>query len=52
MRNAIPLVRVAVENPFRSIELLNKPLTDWMRMEVAMPGRLNREPELGATELE
>jgi hypothetical protein len=41
-----------VKSPFRSIELLNKSLADWMGVEVAMPGRFNREPELGASEPE
>jgi hypothetical protein len=41
-----------VKSPFRSIEVLNKSLADWMGVEVVMPGRFNREPELGASESE
>ena len=52
MRNAIPRVRMPVKSPFRSVELLDKPLADWMAVEVVMPGRFNREPELRASEPE
>jgi hypothetical protein len=52
MRNTIPHVCVAVKSPFCRIEFLNKPFADWMGVEVAMPGRFNREPEFGPTELE
>jgi hypothetical protein len=41
-----------VKSPFRSIEVLDKSLADWMGMEVAMPGRFNREPEFRASEPE
>jgi hypothetical protein len=41
-----------VKSPFRNIEVLNKSLADWMGVEVAMPGRFNREPELRASEPE
>jgi hypothetical protein len=39
-----------VKSPFRSIEVLDKSLANWMGVEVAMPGRFDREPELGASE--
>ena len=52
MRNAIPRVRMPVKSPFRSIEVLDKSLADWMGVEVVMPGRFNREPELRAGEPE
>jgi len=41
-----------VKSPFRSVEVLDKSLADWMGVEVVMPGRFNREPELRASELE
>jgi hypothetical protein len=41
-----------VKSPLRSIEVLDKSLADWMGVKVAMPGRFNREPQLGAGELE
>jgi hypothetical protein len=43
---------MTVKSPLRSIELSNKPFADWMGVEVAMPGRFNREPEFGAIEPE
>ena len=48
----MPRVGMTVESPFRRIELVNKSFADWMGVEVAMPGRFNREPELGTIELE
>jgi hypothetical protein len=41
-----------VKSAFRNIEALDKFLADWMRVEVAMPGRFNREPEFRASEPE
>jgi len=41
-----------VKSPLRGIEVLDKSLADWMGVEVAMPGRFNREPQLGASEPE
>jgi hypothetical protein len=41
-----------VISPFRSVELSNKPLPNRMRVEMGMPGRFNREPELRAVEPE
>jgi hypothetical protein len=41
-----------VKSPFRSVELSNKPLPNRMGVEVVMPGRFNREPELRASEPE
>jgi hypothetical protein len=52
MWNAIPRVWMPVKSPFRSIEVLDKSLADWMGVEVVMPGRFNREPELRASERE
>jgi hypothetical protein len=52
MRNAILRVWVPVKGPFRSVKVANKSLADRMGVEVAMPGRFNREPELGASESE
>jgi hypothetical protein len=41
-----------VKSPFGSIEVLDKSLADWMPVEVVMPGRFNREPELRTIEPE
>jgi hypothetical protein len=41
-----------IKSPFRNIEVLDKFLADWMGVEVGMPGRFNREPELRASEPE
>jgi hypothetical protein len=41
-----------IKSPFRRIELVDKSLADWMGVEVVMPGRFNREPELRASEPE
>jgi hypothetical protein len=41
-----------VKSPFRNVELSNKSLADWMGVEMVMPGRFNREPELRASEPE
>jgi hypothetical protein len=41
-----------VKSPFGSIELLEKSLANRMGVKVVMPGRFNREPELGAGEAE
>jgi hypothetical protein len=41
-----------VKSPFRSVELSNKSLPNGVRVEVVMPGRFNREPELRAVEPE
>jgi hypothetical protein len=50
MRNAIPHVRMRIISPFLNIEVFDKFLADWMGVEVRMPGGLNREPELRASE--
>jgi hypothetical protein len=52
MQNAVGCVRIRVKSPFRSVELSNKPFPNRMRAEMGMPGRFNREPELGAVEPE
>jgi hypothetical protein len=52
MQNAVSCVRMRVKSPFRSVELSNKPLPNRMRVEMGMPGRFNREPELRAVEPE
>jgi hypothetical protein len=41
-----------VKSSFRGIEFLNKSLADWMGVKVAMPGRFNGKPQLGASEPE
>jgi hypothetical protein len=41
-----------VKSPFRIVELSDKSLANSMRLEVVMPGRFNREPELRASEPE
>jgi hypothetical protein len=41
-----------VKSPFRSVQLSNKSLPNGVRVEVVMPGRFNREPELRAVEPE
>ena len=52
MRNAVSRIRMRVKSAFRSVELSNKPLPNRMRVEMVMPGRFNREPELRAVESE
>jgi len=52
MRNAVSGVRMRVKRPFRSVQLSNQPLPNGVRVEVVMPGRFSREPELRAVELE
>ena len=52
MRNAAGCIRMPVKSPFRTVELSNKSLPDWVRVEVVMPGWFNREPELRAVEPE
>jgi hypothetical protein len=41
-----------VKSPFGRIEFLEKSLANWMGVEMVMPGRFHREPELGAGEPE
>jgi hypothetical protein len=41
-----------VKSAFRNMEVSDKFLADWMGVEVVMPGRFNREPELRAIEPE
>jgi hypothetical protein len=52
MRNAVACIGMPVKSPFRSVELSNKSLPNGVRVEVVMPGRFNREPELRAAEPE
>jgi hypothetical protein len=41
-----------VKSPFRSIKLSNESLPNGVRVEVVMPGRFDREPQLRAAEPE
>jgi hypothetical protein len=41
-----------VKSPLRSVELSNKSLPNGVRVEVVMPRRFNREPELRAVKPE
>jgi hypothetical protein len=52
MRNAILRIRMPVKSTLGRIEVLEKSLANWMGVEMVMPGRFNREPELGAGEPE
>ena len=52
MQNAVGCVRIRVIGTFRSAQFSNKPFPNRMRAEMGMPGRFNREPELGAVEPE
>ena len=52
MRNAILRIRMPVKSTLGRIEVLEKSLANWMGVEMVMPGRFNREPELRAVEPE
>ena len=52
MRNAVSRIRMPVKGPFRSVELSNKSLSNGVRVEVMMPGRFYRPPQLRAAEPE
>jgi hypothetical protein len=52
MWNAVGCIRMPVKSPFRSVQLSNKSLPNRVRVEMVMPGRFNREPELRAAESE
>jgi hypothetical protein len=41
-----------IKSPFRSVELSNKSLPNGVRVEVVMPGRFDRKPQLRAAERE
>ena len=43
---------MAIKSPFRSIKVFDKFPANWMRVEVVMPRRFHREPELRAVEPE